>query len=188
MGRISTCWSRLTPDVAGWRPGVFCCCVPETGYHGDKVKPQGCANFWSWDRRFNWQQPAGMGSKCQFSIMTLYQGFTGWFYVSASSRLGNGSVLHVQSPHPWVLDVLKHPLLTLRLVLVRTCQSVCVRYNSEKKIYGFYESFILFTKSAIFNCDSFRAFSCVLIFWCTIWIFLIILSSLSFVFVSLIPY
>jgi hypothetical protein len=65
----------------------------------------------------------------------------------------------------------------------------CVRHNSEKKI-GFYESFILFTKSAIFNCDS-VFFLCILVrldFWCTIWIFLIILSSLSCVFVSLIPY
>jgi hypothetical protein len=61
----------------------------------------------------------------------------------------------------------------------------------KNNFFGFYESFILLTKFAIFNCDSvffFRAFLCVLVFCCTIWIFLIILSSLSFLFVNLIPY
>jgi hypothetical protein len=39
--------------------------------------------------------------------------------------------------------------------------------------FGFSESFILFTKFVIFNCDLvfFRAFSCILVFRCTIWIF-----------------
>jgi hypothetical protein len=40
--------------------------------------------------------------------------------------------------------------------------------------FGFLEFFILFTNFAISNCDLVFFFSCMLVFWCTIWIFFFI--------------